>query len=437
VARLRDLAPTLGALLPAVAASAALLAEPRLLAVAAAGLAAFLVGTRGGRQSLAVAWTGLATIPRRIGAASVVVVGIAGVVGVLVALQAMAEGFEATLRGTGSDDTAIVLRAGANTELSSGLDRATIRLITQAPGVLRDARDVPIASSEVVVIANVPKRATGTEANVEVRGVGPQVWALRSHVRIVEGRPFTPGLREVVVGVGARQQFSGLAPGSTLKLNDQTWTVVGVFASGDAHESEIWGDAESVASAYRRNAFQSVTLRLQGPDAVDALKAALTGDPRLRVDVETTRSYYSRQSEQLTRIIRILGVGIAVIMAFGAAFGALNTMYAAVAARAREIATLRALGFAGLPVVVAVMLETMLLALAGGVIGAAIAWGVFNGYTVSTLGSNFSQVVFQFRVTPTLLLQGLQWALVIGLAGGLPPALRAATLPVTTALRES
>jgi putative ABC transport system permease protein len=213
--------------------------------------------------------------------------------------------------------------------------------------------------------------------------------------------------------------------------------VVGVFASGDAHDSEIWGDAESVASAYRRNAFQSVTLRLNSPEAFETLKAALTGDPRLRVDVETTRSYYSKQSEQLTRIIRILGIGIAVIMAFGAAFGALNTMYAAVAARAREIATLRALGFAGLPVVVAVMLETMLLALVGGVIGAAAAWGVFNGYTVSTLGSNFSQVVFQFRVTPTLLVQGLQWALVIGLAGGLPPALRAAALPVTAALRES
>ncbi len=354
-------------------------------------------------------------------------VGIAGVVGVLVALQAMAEGFQATLRGTGRDDAAIVLRAGANTELSSGLDRATVRLVAQAPGVLRDAQGVPIASAEVVVIANVPKRATGTDANAEVRGVGPRVWALRPQVHIVEGRAFTPGLRELVVGTGARRQFSGLEPGSTLQLNNQAWTVVGVFASGDSHDSEIWGDAESV----------SVTLRLNSPEAFETLKAALTGDPRLRVDVETTRSYYSKQSEQLTRIIRILGIGIAVIMAFGAAFGALNTMYAAVAARAREIATLRALGFAGLPVVVAVMLETMLLALVGGVIGAAAAWGVFNGYTVSTLGSNFSQVVFQFRVTPTLLVQGLQWALVIGLAGGLPPALRAAALPVTAALRES
>ncbi len=175
-----------------------------------------------------------------------------------------------------------------------------MRLITQAPGVLRDAQDVPIASAEVVVIANVPKRATGTDANVEVRGVGPGVWALRPELRIVEGRPFTPGLRELVVGIGARRQFSGLEPGNTLQLNNQTWTVVGVFASGDAHESEIWGDAESVASAYRRNAFQSVTLRLTGPEALDNLKAALTGDPRLRVDAETTRSYYSKQSEQLT-----------------------------------------------------------------------------------------------------------------------------------------
>jgi putative ABC transport system permease protein len=435
--RLPDSVRTAAAVLLAAAMCTALLVEPWVLLVAVVGLGSWLAVTASGRQALAVTWTGLATLPRRIGAASVVVIGIAGVVGVLVALQAMAEGFRATLNSAGNDQTAIVLRAGANTELSSGLDRTAVRLVTQAPGVLRDAQDVPVASAEVVVIANVPKRSTGTDANVEIRGVGPGVWALRPEVRIVDGRPFTPGRRELIIGTGALRQFSGLEPGNTLQLNNQPWAVVGVFASGDAHESEIWGDAESVASAYRRNAFQSVTLRLAGPEALERFKAALSADPRLRVDAETTRSYYSKQSEQLTRIIRVLGFGIAVIMAFGAAFGALNTMYAAVAARAREIATLRALGFAGLPVVVAVMLETMLLACVGGLIGAALAWGVFNGYTVSTLGSNFSQVVFQFRVTPSLLVQGLQWALVIGFAGGLLPALRAATLPVTAALRES
>ena len=209
-----------------------------------------------------------------------------------------------------------------------------------------------------------------------------------------------------------------------------------MFASGDAHESEFWGDAESVAAAYRRNGFQSVTVRLTGPEVFDRFKAALTTDPRLKVDVETTRAYYNKQSEQLTRTIRVIGTGVAVIMAIGAMFGALNTMYAAVAARAREVATLRALGFSGIPVVVSVLLEAMVLAAVGGGLGAGVAYGVFNGYAVSTLGANFSQVVFQFRVSPDLLLRGLQWSLAIGFLGGLFPALRAASLPVTAELRE-
>jgi putative ABC transport system permease protein len=288
----------------------------------------------------------------------------------------------------------------------------------------------------VVVVSNVPKRSTGTDANVEVRGVGAQVWKLRPEVRIVSGRRFEPGLRELIVGRGALAQFRGLETGSTIRLNGQAWKVTGVFVSGDSHESEIWGDAESVAAAYRRSGFQSVSVRLRSADAFEAFKTALTGDPRLRVDVETTRDYYSKQSQRLTRVIRAIGFGVAVIMALGAVFGALNTMYAAVAARTREIATLRALGFSSLPVVVSVMLETMLLALAGGVLGAGVAWAVFNGYTVSTLGSNFSQVVFRFQVSPELLLRGLQWALAIGFIGGLFPALRAVNLPVTQALRE-
>jgi putative ABC transport system permease protein len=199
----------------------------------------------------------------------------------------------------------------------------------------------------------------------------------------------------------------------------------------------VWGDAESIASAYRRNGFQSVAVRLESPDALERLSTALDADPRLRVEVQTTRAYYSKQSERLTRIIRAIGIGVAVIMGLGATFGALNTMYAAIASRAREIATLRAIGFTGLPVVVAVMLETLALALAGGLLGAGVAWGLFHGFTVSTLGSNFSQVVFQFQVTPELMARGLQWAIGIGFIGGLFPALRAARLPVTIALRES
>ncbi|EGV17734.1 ABC transporter permease [Thiocapsa marina] len=233
------------------------------------------------------------------------------------------------------------------------------------------------------------------------------------------------------------RQFSGLDIGDSLVLNNQAWQIVGVFASGDTHESEVWGDAESIAGAYRRNGFQSVAVRLTSPAALETLRAALSADPRLRVEVQTTREYYGKQSERLTRVIRAVGIGVAVLMALGAVFGALNTMYAAVASRAREIATLRALGFTGLPVVVAVMLETMTLAAAGGLLGAGIAWALFQGFTVSTLGSNFSQVVFQFQVTPELLIRGLQWALGIGFIGGIFPALRAASLPVTTALRES
>jgi putative ABC transport system permease protein len=425
------------ALIAAVACGlAAWMAKPVLVLILGMVLAWWLTVTREGRQAASITLSGLATLPQRLGAAAVIVVGIAGVVGVLIAMLAMAEGFQATLKRAGGDDTAIVLRAGANAELSSGIDRASATLIAQGPGVLRDARDVPIASSEVVVVANLPKRTTGTDANVEVRGVGLEVWPLRRDVRLITGRPFKPGLRELIVGKGALSQFAGLEPGSVIRLNNQSWTITGVFASGDAHESELWGDAESVAAAYRRNVFQSVTVRLTGPEAFDRLKAALTGDPRLNVDVQTTRDYYNKQSEQLTKTIRVIGTGVAIIMAIGAMFGALNTMYAAVAARAREVATLRALGFSGVPVVVSVLMEAMLLALAGGAIGAGIAYAVFNGYTVSTLGANFSQVVFQFRVSPDLLLRGLQWSLAIGFLGGLFPALRAASIPVTAALRE-
>ena len=435
--RLKRLSRSLLPLLAIAVVGAVWIGQPVLMIAFGVLLLGWLLLAQGGRQSLAIAWIGLATVPERLGATSVVVVGIAGVVGVLVALQAMAAGFEATLAAAGRDDTVLVLRAGANAELSSALDRPAATLIAQAPGIARDTRDVPIASAEIIVVASVPKRATGTDANLEVRGVGPAVWALRPQVRILSGRRFTPGRRELIVGEGALRQFSGLEIGSRLNLNNQDWRIVGVFASGDTHASEVWGDAESLMAAYRRNGFQSVAARLTAPTTIAPLRAALAADPRLRVDVETTRAYYSKQSERLTKVIRSIGTGVAVIMALGAVFGALNTMYAAVANRAREIATLRALGFTGVPVVVAVMLETMTLALAGGALGACIAWGVFNGFTVSTLGSNFSQVVFQFQVTPELMLRGLQWALGIGFVGGLFPALRAATLAVTVALRES
>lgn len=386
-------------------------------------------------QIIEITWMSLATIPQRLGSALVIVGGIAGVVGVLIALLAIGEGFQSVLAKAGRLDDAIVLRKGASAELNSGLSRENVVLIAQAPGILRDSTGNPIASAEVVVVANLPKRSSGTDANVEIRGVGPRVWDLRSAARITEGRRFQHGKRELVVGKGAQTEFAGLEVGRTVRLGLQDWTVVGVFASGDAHESELWSDPEVLQGAYNRESFQSVTVKLTDADAFDRLKAALSSDPRLTVDVQRTRDYYATQSEDLTRLIRILGVAIAAIMGVGAVFGALNTMYAAVSTRSREIATLRALGFSATPVVISVMLEAALLALVGGVIGACIAWFLFDNYTASTLGANFSQVVFAFKVSPRLILNGLLWALGIGLLGGLFPAVHAARQPVTSALR--
>ncbi|WP_242112490.1 ABC transporter permease [Luteimonas aquatica] len=403
----------------------------------AAALLLWLLFTRTGRLSLAAARIGIASLPQRWGASSVIVVGIAGVVGVLVAMLAMGAGFQATLNQTGRDDVAILLRGGSQAETNSVIEREKVPLISALPGVAKGPDGKALVSPELSQIVNLPSRADGTDTNVQVRGVGEAAWALRDNVKLVEGRKFKPGLRELVVGQGAQGQLRGLEVGKRIDLGNQDWTIVGKFASGDAHDSELWGDAEVIASTYRRNAYQSMSVRTEGSAGFKQLKAAVAEDPRLKLDVLTTRDYYGKQSEMLSTIINVLGKVIGAIMAIGAVFGALNTMYAAVAGRAREIATMRAIGFRGLPVVMAVMLETMLLALLGGLLGAAIAWVVFNGYSVSTLGANFSQVVFQFKVSPELLWNGLKWALGIGLVGGLFPALRAARLPVTEALRSA
>ena len=403
----------------------------------AVAIALWLFLTRSGRLAREAAKIGIAGLPQRWGASAVIVVGIAGVVGVLVAMLAMGEGFKATLDKTGSDDSAIVLRAGSQAETNSVITRDQAPLLSALPGIAKGKDGKPLASPELSQVVNLPTMADGTDANVQFRGIGPAAWELRPQVKIVQGRKFGAGLRELVVGRGAQKQFRGLDVGKQLKLANQMWTVVGVFESGDSHESELWTDAEVLGPAYQRSAFQSMTVKLDGKNGYKQLKAALAADPRLKLDIETTRNYYGKQSEGLTRLIRILGTVIGTIMAIGAVFGALNTMYDAVAGRAREIATMRALGFRGVPVVTAVMLETMLLALLGGLLGAGIAWLLFNGYTVSTLGNNFSQVVFQFRVSPDLLWTGLKWALGIGLIGGLFPALRAARLPVTEALRAA
>jgi putative ABC transport system permease protein len=407
-----------------------------LLLACAVLLALAITFTRTGRQTWSITEIGLATIPQRLASSSVVVVGIAGVVGVLIALLAMGAGFESALRKTGTDDTALVVQNGSQSEIDSVMDHDTGAIISQAPQVLKNAQGHPIASPELITAVSLPKKRSGFDASIEMRGVGERVWELRPNVRIIEGRKFKPGLRELIVGKSVDGQFGGADMGSTLNLNGQSWTVVGIFDAGDAHNSEIWGDTDVIGSALRRGSNKSsLTVRLTDAQAFDPFKAGLASDPRLKVNVQTTRHYYDKQSEELARMIRILGTTVGAIMAVGAVFGALNSMYAAVAARSREIATLRAIGFLGVPLILSVLLETMFLAVLGGGIGAAIAWTIFDGFTTSTAG-NSGQVVFAFNISPALLWIGLKWALAIGFIGGLLPAVRAARMSVMSGLRE-
>lgn len=390
------------------------------------------------RQTFAITALGLRSIPERYGASLVIVVGLAGVVAVFTALLAMAEGFRATLEPAGRSDVALVLRGGSTSaELNSGLSRNQGTLIKQAPGVQRDEDDLPLASAELIVIAELFKSGEQTGSNVTVRGVEPQAFALRPQLRIVDGRRFRPGLRELIVGRAVANQYQGVGIGEQLRMRGSDWTVVGMFESGDANESELWTDIEVAQTTFGRLGYSSVRLALEHADALATVKDALTADPRLNVDVETEQQYYSAQTENFRETIATLAGVVTLIMALGATFAALNTMYAAVGARTREIATLRALGFGGGPVVLSVMIESLLLALLGGVVGALLAYVLFNDLAVSTLSANFTQIMFRFAVTPKLVLGGLVIATVIGMVGGFLPALRAARQSVTTALRAA
>ena len=389
-------------------------------------------------QVAAVTWMNLKSIPRRPASTAVAVVGVAGVVLVLVGVLSIAAGFRQTLEATGSEDTAIVLRSGSPDEMSSGLSRNETRVIADAPGVLRTA-DGPAASAELFVVVDLPLRSTGTAANVPLRGVEPAAFEIRDDLEIVEGRRFEAGRNEVIVGSGAALAFAGLDIGSTLALGENDWTVVGRFdAGGTAPDSEIWTDARVLQPAYRRgDTFQSVYVELESPAAFETFATALESDPRLNVKAVRETEFYAQQSRLLTGLVTTLGVLIAGLMGIGAVFAAVNTMYMAVAARRREIATLRALGFRPGPVVVSVLVEAAVLGLAGGLLGGAIAWAVFDGFRASTMNwASFSQIAFAFAVTPELLVRGIVFALAIGLVAGLLPALRAARLPVATALRE-
>jgi putative ABC transport system permease protein len=389
-------------------------------------------------QVATVTWLNLRTIPQRRGASAAAILGVAGVVTVFVAVLSIAEGFRKTMTSTASPDTAIVLRAGSDSEMASGIGRDATRIIAEAPGVLHTARG-PVTSAELYVVVDVPKRSTGTDANVPLRGVQSGAFDVRSQVKLVQGRRFEPGRNEVIAGKAAAAEFAGLDLGNKLRWGENEWTVVGIFtANGGLAESEIWCDAGVLQPAYRRgDTFQTVFVKLESPEVFGTFKDALTADPRLDVDVVREADYYAEQSKTLYGIITGLGVLIAVLMGLGAAFGAANTMYTSVAVRTREIATLRALGFRGGPVVLSVLAESLLLALIGGAIGAALAYFAFNGYQAATMNwSSFSQVAFAFAVTPVLLAGGIVCAVAIGLLGGLFPAIRAARLPVATALRE-
>jgi len=381
---------------------------------------------------------GLMSVPQRRGAVAATVIGIAGVVAVLVGVLSIAAGFRRAMTVSAAPDGAIVLRSGADSEMVSGFGRDETQVIADAPGIARTTNG-PLASAELYVIIDLPKRTTGTDANVPLRGVEPAAFEVRDNLNILQGRMFEWGKDEVIVGRGAALEFAGLDVGSTIQVGRYQWPVVGIFsANGGVAESEIWTDAKVLQTAYNRgDSFQSVSVRLVSPASFESFKDSLTSNPQLNVQVIRQTDYYAEQSETLTRLITTLGYLIAVLMAIGAIFGALNTMYSAVAARTREIATLRALGFGSGAVIVSLLIESMLLALAGGIIGGALAYIAFNNFHTSTMNfQSFSQITFAFKVTPQLLIHGDTWAMAIGLAGGLSPAIRAARLPIAAALRE-
>jgi putative ABC transport system permease protein len=390
-------------------------------------------------QIFSIAFFNLRTLPERKGAALTAAIGIAGVVGVLVGVLAIAEGFRRAMTVSGSPEVAIVLRSGADSEMTSGLDREAIRTISDAPGVARGAGG-PLSSAELFVIINLPKRSTGTDANVPLRGVEQSGFDVRGNIVMIEGRRFETGKNEVIVGAGAARAFAGLDVGKQIKVGQNVWDVVGIFtAGGGIAESEIWTDTAVLQPAYNRlNNFQAVYARLSSAAAFQEFKDALTTNPQLSVKVQRQTEFYEEQSTAVTRFITTIGVFIASLMALGALFGALNTMYSAVAGRTREISTLRALGFGATPVVFSVLTESVLLSIIGGLIGAGAAWLLFDGYRASTINwQTFSQVTFAFRVSPVLLGQAILFATAIGILGGLFPAIRAARLPIAAGLRES
>jgi len=390
-------------------------------------------------QTLAVIVLNLRTIPARLSSSAVAIVGIAGVVVVFVSVLSIGAGFAAAMQGSGSATRALVMRTGADTELTSGLEGPDVDVIKQAPGIRREGSG-PLASAELYVILDVPKKSTpDASANVPMRGIDAMGMEVREEVSLVAGRMFQFGTNEVIVGRAANGQFVNMDTGDTIVSGQNKWNVVGIFeADGGVAETEIWADVRTLQGAYRRgNTYQSVLVRLDSSDTFDMFRDWLTSNPQVNVAIRRENEYYAAQSVAMTRLIQTIGFGIATLMGIGAVFGAILTMYTAVATRAREIATLRALGFDTTSVLISVLIESLGLGAIGGAIGAAAAYVAFNGYQTSTMNfQTFTQVAFAFRVTPELLGVGLFYALLMGLVGGLLPAIRAARLPIASALRD-
>ena len=389
-------------------------------------------------QTVSVTLLGIRTVPQRLGPSVVATIGIAGVVVVFVSVLSISEGFRAALVGAGSPSRAIVLRNGSDSEMTSGLLGPETDIIKQAPGLAHDGNR-PLAAAELFVIVNLNKRSTGSPANVPIRGIEPASLQIRDEVKLTDGRLPQFGTTEAIVGRAATRQFVGVDLGSTYTSGQLTLKIVGVFTSGGSSaESEIWCDARVLQGAYRRNnSYQSVLARLDSPASLETFQNWLTTNPQLNVSVRRESDYYAAQTRVMTGLINGIGYIIASLMGVAAIFGAILTMYTAVATRTREIATLRALGFNTASVLISVLCESLTLAALGGIAGGLLAYVGFNGYQTSTMNfQSFSQVAFAFAVTPSLLIRGLGYALVMGLIGGLLPAIRAARLPISVALRE-
>ncbi len=387
-------------------------------------------------QIAAVTRMNLKSLPQRLWLSVSTIVAVALVVIVLLAFLAMANGFQQTLLSSGSPDVAVVMRGGSQSEVNSVVTRDQVRLIEEAPGVARTADGKPLVSAELYLAVDGIKRTTGTKANIPLRGISQEGAAVRKGIRIVAGRMFAPGTNEIVVGEALLREFAGFDLGATVALGTSRWTVVGVFeADGSVFESEIWADLPVVQSLFRRdNVVQTARVRLTDAAALATLQRYADADPRLKLDVKSEADYFAEQASRTSDLIQKLGWPLAIAMAFGALAGALNTMYSSVAARATEIATLRAIGFGGLPAFVGTLVESLVLAAIGGLIGAAVTFLIFDGISASTLGASFTQVVFSFKLTPALAGEGVVLAMVVGLIGGLLPGLRAARMPIVAGL---